>query len=226
MGIKFSRKRDACLNGAEAAAEPAAAPAEEPENQPGSGPEPDADGLRRQDAAVVKPASPVASLPKDDCVWESREVKGDEEDEEAESEGASGQSVPEGDPATGAQVCPPVAETIKNPAALPVDPDPASETEGHQNGAAVDTHLTSSPALDQLGEPAPGPDPTPASLNPDEELHHKREVTSEPLRELVEAELEGSSQGVGNVADQGGVGRLLEELQLTGSDHISADTDP
>lgn len=227
MGIKFSRKRDASVNSAEAAEEPKAAQPEEPQNQPGTTPEHDADDKQDLDVVVMEPASPVASLPKEDCVWESREVK---EGEEAESKGPADPSVPEPDPATGAQVCSPEPETTVNPAGLPVDPEPASEAQGHKDTVTVETipdPVMSSPTLDELGDPAPGPDPTPASVNPDDDFHDKREETSESLGELVEAELAESSQEVRN--DEGGVDKLLENLELTGSDLnadiIPADTD-
>lgn len=217
MGIKFSRKRDAPANSAEAAAEPASARPEEPENRPGSSPARGAEDKQDLDVVVAKPASPVASLPKEDCVWQSREVKEEEEDDP---------SAPV-DPAAGAQACSALPEAATNPAGLPVDPEPASET-GHKNSVTIETipdPVTSSPTLDELGGPAPGPDPTPASVDPDDEFPDKQEVPSEPLGELVEAEFGGSSQGVRNDVDLGGVGKLLEDLELTGR-APTADTDP
>lgn len=234
MGIKFSRKRDASVNSAEAAEEPTAALPEELENQPGTTPEHDVDDKQDLDVVVMKPASPVASLPKEDCVWESREVK---EGKEAESKGTpapADPSVPEPDPATGAQECSPEPETTINPAGLPVDPEPASGAQGHKDTVPVETipdPVMSSPTLDELGDPAPGPGPdsSPASVNPDDEFRDKCEATSESLGELMEAEIAGSSQEVRNDVDNGGVDKLLENLELAGSDlHadiIPADTD-
>lgn len=235
MGIKFSRKRDASVNGAEAAEEPTVAQPEEPEMQPGTTPEHDPDDKQDLDVVVMTPASPVAALPKEDCVWESKEVK---EEDEAELKATpapapADPSVPEPDPATGALVC-----STVTPAGPPVDPEPASEALGHKETFTIETiiePIMSSPTVDELGDPAPGPgpdpapgpgpEPTPASVNPDDDFHDKREETTESAGELVEAELAGSSQEVGNDVDQGGVEKLLENLELTESD-LTADIIP
>lgn len=216
MGNKFSRKRDASANSAEAAEEPTAALPEEPENQPGTTQEHDADD--KQDLVVMS-ASPVASLPKGDCVWESREVK---EGEEGTPDPAD-PSVPEPDPATGALVCPPEPETTINPAGPPVDPEPASGAQGQKDTVTVET--IPDPTLVELGDPAPGPNPTLTSVNPDDELRNNCEVTPKPLRELMEAELTESSQEASNDVEESGVDKLLENLELTGGD-LNADTDP
>lgn len=220
MGIKFSRKRDASANSTEAAAEPTVAQPGDPENQPGTTPEHDADDGQNLDVVVRKPASPVASLPKEACVWESREGEG---------EAAADPAVPEPDPATGAQVCSLKPETTINLASLPVDPEPASEAQGHKDTVTVETipdPVMSSPTLDELGDPAPGPDPTQfTSVNPADEFHDKCEETSESVRELMGEELVGSSQEVRNDVDEGGVDKLLENLELTGSD-LNADVIP
>lgn len=222
MGIKFSRKRDASVNGAEAAEEPTVAQPEEPEMQPGTTLEHDPDDKQDLDVVVMTPASPVASLPKEDCVWESKEVK---EEDEAELKGIpapADPSVPDPDPATGALVC-----STLTPAGPPVDPEPASEALGHKDTLTIETiiePIMSSPTMDELGDPAPapgpgpGPEPTPASVNLDDDFHDKCEETTESAGELVEAELAGSSQKVGNDVDEGGVEKLLENLELTESD--------
>lgn len=219
MGIKFSRKRDTCDNSAEAAEEPTSAQPEDAENQPETTGEPDADDKQHLDVVVMKPASPVASLPKEDCTWESKEVK------EAESQGTAAPadpSVPEADPAPGAQACTPEPETIIKPAGLRVDPEPASEAQGHKGTVTVKTipnPVMPSPTLDELGDPALDLHPNPGSVNPDDESHDK----------LMELELGRSSQEVRNDMDKGGVDKLLESLELTGSDLnadiIPADTD-
>lgn len=225
MGIKFSKKRDASINSAEAAEEPTVAQPEEPENQPDTTLEHDADDKQDLDVVVMEPASPVASLPKEDCVWESKEVK---EGEEAAAE----PPVPEPDPATGAQACSPKPESAINPVAFPVDQEPPSEAQGHKDTVTLETipdPIMSSPTLDEMGDPAPGPDPSPASVNPDDEFHDKCEVPAEPLGELMDAALAGRSQEVRNDVDEGGVDKLMENLELTGSDLnadiIPADTD-
>lgn len=217
MGIKFSRKREASVGGGEAAEEPTAAQLEELETQPGMTPELDLDDKQELDVVVMTPASPVASLPKEDCVWESKEVK---EGEEAESK-----VTPEPDPATGVLVCSPEPDTTLKAAGLPVDPEPASEAQGHKDIITIETIIEpvmSSPTVDELGDPAPGPDPTLASVNPDDDFHDKSEETSGSPGELVEAELAGSSQEVRNDVDEGGVDNLLENLELTESD-LTAD---
>lgn len=227
MGIKFSRKRDASTNSAEAAAEPTVAQPEEPENQPGTTPEHDAEDKQDLDVVVMKPGSPVASLPKEACVWESREG------EEGEGKAAADPAVPEPDPATGAQVCSPQPETTINPASLRGDPEPASAAQGHKDTVTIETMpdpVMSSPTLDELGDPTPGPEPAQfTSVHPDDEFHDKCEETSESLGALMGAELAGSSQEVRNDMDDGGVDKLLENLELMGSDLnadvIPADTD-
>lgn len=230
MGIKFSRKRDASVNGAEAAEaaeEPTVAQPEEPEMQPGTALEHDPDDKQDLDVVVMTPASPVASLPKEDCVWESKEVK---EEDEAELKGTPAPaepSVPDPDPAAGALVC-----SALTPAGPPVDPERDSEALGHKDTLTIETiiePIMSSPTMDELGDPAPapgpGPEPTLASVNPDDDFHDKCEETTESAGQLVEAELAGSSQEVGNDADEGGVEKLLENLELTESD-LTADILP
>lgn len=217
MGLKFSKKRDAPVNSAEGAEEPAAARPEGAEDQPGTAQEGEAGDKQDLDVVVMKPATPVASLPNEDCVWEHKEVK---EGEEAESKDAPADPlVPEPtteadpDPATGAQVAPPEPEPAINPAgSLPVDPEP---TQAHKDTVTIVTvpePVMTSPALGDLGDPAPGPDPTPASVN---ECHNKCEETSESLEEQMEVEQ------LRNDVDEGSVDRLLENLELTGSDLVA-----
>lgn len=223
MGLKFSKKRDAPVNSAEGAEEPAAARPEGVEDQPGTTQEGEAGEKQDLDVVVMKPATPVASLPNEDCVWECKEVK---EGEEAESKDAPADPlVPEPtteadpDPATGAQVVPPEPEPAMNPAgSLPVDPEPAPEAQAHKDIVTVMTvpdPVMTSPALGDLGDPAPGPNPTPASVNPDDECHNKCEETSESLEEQMEAEQ------LRNDVDEGSLDRLLENLELTGSDLVA-----
>lgn len=219
MGLKFSKKRDAPVNSAEGAEEPAAAQPEGAEDQPGTVQEGEAGDKQDLDVVVMKPATPVASLPNEDCVWECKEG------EEAESKDVPADPlVPEPtadanpDPAVGAQVVPPEPEPAINPAgSLHVDPEPAPEAQAHKDTVTVATvpdPVMTSPALGNLGDPAPGPDPTPALVNPDDE-HHKCEETSESLEEQMEAEQ------LRNDVDEGSVDRLLEKLELTGSDLVA-----
>ncbi|XP_011605232.1 vegetative cell wall protein gp1-like [Takifugu rubripes] len=216
MGLKFSKKRDAPVNSAEGAEEPAAARPEGAEDEPGTAQEGEAGDKQDLDVVVMKPATPVASLPNEDCVWERKEV---EEGEEAESKDAPADPlVPEPtteadpDPATGAQVVPPEPEPAMNPAdSLPVDPEPAPEAQAHKDTVTVATvpdPVMTSPALGDLGDPAPGPDATPASVNPDDECRNKCEETSE-------------AEQLRNDVDEGNVDRLLENLELTGSDLVA-----
>lgn len=220
MGLKFSKKRDAPVNGAEGAEEVAAARPEGADNQPGTAQEGEAGDKQDLDVVVMKPATPVASLPNEACVWQFKEG------EEAESKDAPADPpVPEPtteadpDPATGAQVVPPEPEPATNPAgSLPVDPEPAPEAQAHKDTVTVATDpdpAMTSPALGNPCDPAPGPDPTPASVNPDDECHNKCEETSEFLEEQMEAEQ------LRNDVDEGSVDRLLENLELTGSDLIA-----
>lgn len=219
MGLKFSKKRDASVTSAEAAEEPTAVRPEVAEAQPGTTQEGEADDKQDLDVVVMKPATPVASLPKEDCVWEYREG------EEAESKDAPADpSVPDltpaadPDPATGAQVVCPEPEPTMNPAVLPVDPEPASEAQAYKDTVTVETTpepVISSPTLGDLGDPAPGLDPTPASVNPDDECPNKCEETSESLEELMEA------VPLRNDVDEGSVDKLLENLELAGSDLVA-----
>lgn len=216
MGIKFSRKRDASVNNAEAAQEPAAAQQAEPEDQSETAQEHEAGDKEDLDVVVMKPATPVASLPSEDCVWESKKEKDREEDTPSPAD----PSGPEPEPPTGAQVVPPDPEPTPTPVGLPEDPEPASEAQGIKDTITVETisdPVMSSPNLDDLGDLAPGPDPTPASLDPDTGC----EETSESQVGLMEAEPAGRSQQVSNDVDEGGVGKLLENLELTGSDLVA-----
>lgn len=212
MGLKFSKKRDASVTSAEAAEESTAERPEVAEDQPGTTQEGEADDKQDLDVVVMKPATPVASLPKEDCVW----------GEEAESKDTPADPdltpAADPDPATGAQVVRPEPEPTMNPAGLPVDPEPASEGQALKDTVTVETTpdpVISSPTLGDLGDPAPGLDPTPASVNPDDECHNKCEETSESLDELMEA------VPLRNDVDEGSVDKLLENLELAGSDLIA-----
>lgn len=223
MGLKFSKKRDACASSAEAAGEPAAARLGGAEGQPGAAREGEAGDKQDLDVVVAKPATPVASLPNKDCVWEYKEVK-----EGEEANGAPGEpSVPQptadadSDPATGAQVVPPEPEPSMDPVgSLPVDPEPAPEAEAPKDAVTVETVPDPAATSPALGDLAPGPDPAAApSVNPDDECHYKREETSESLEKLMQA------VQLREDVDEGSVDRLLENLELTGSDLV-ADVTP
>lgn len=212
MGIKFSRKRDASVNNAEAAQEPAAAQPADQEDQSETAREHEAAYKEDLDVVVMKPATPVASLPSEDCVWERKEEKDGEEAELKDTAAPADPSVPEPEPPTGAQVVPPEPEPTTTPVGLPEDP----EAQGIKDTVTVETisdPMMSSPNLDGLGDLAPGPDPTSASLDP--------EKTSESLTGLMEAEPAVRSQQVSHDVDEGGVGKLLENLELTGSDLVA-----
>lgn len=212
MGLKFSRKRDAAANGAEAAEEAAAPRPEGAEGQPGTPQRYKADDKEDLDVVVGKPASPVATLPSEDCVWECKEA--------TEGGEAGSKDTPPPEAATGAQVVPPEPEPTVTPVDLPGDPEPASEAQSVKDAVAIETPPgpeMPSPGLGDAGDPAPGPDATPASP-PDGESHDVCGETAEAAEELMEAEPAGSSRQVGEDADEASVDKLLENLDLTGSD--------
>lgn len=194
MGNKYSRKRDAPLNGAETAA-PEEKVAEEPvATQPGedSGTSQthDADG-KEELVVVMGSASPVAALPAEECVSECKVLRAPDisaplSDAESEpvaketptaGEPSPSEPVPEPNPTAEAQVAPDPEpdsepedgiEPESNSETVPAPAEAPEQQTGMPTQESLPYPVICSTTLDDQDDATLDPDHYPAAVNPDE----------------------------------------------------------
>lgn len=198
MGNKYSRKRDATLNGAETAAPEEKVAEESVATQPGqdSGTSQTHDAVGKEELVVVMgPASPVAALPAEACVSECKVLRAPDlsaplSDAESEpvaketpaaGEPSPSEPVPEPNPTAEAQVAPdqepdsepevgiePNSGIESNSETVPAPAEAAEQQTGMPTEESLPYPMISSSTLDGQDDATLDPDPSPAPVNPDE----------------------------------------------------------